>query len=55
MEKKIKMSEDIEVITPEEPEVKSEALYPLFSRCKYGKLLHQDKMYNICPACGNKR
>lgn len=45
---------EIEVITPEKPEVK-EALYPLFSRCECGKLLSKDKMYNVCPNCGNKR
>lgn len=53
--------EEIEVITPETPEVKEEGLYELkdlpesFSRCKCGKLLHKDKLYNICPVCGNKR
>lgn len=54
IKKEVEEVEEIEVITPEKPEVK-EALYPLFERCKCGKLLSTDKMYNVCPSCGNKR
>lgn len=64
IKKEVKVEEitpEIEVITPETPEVKEEGLYELkalpksFSRCKCGKLLSADKMYNVCPSCGNKR
>lgn len=63
MPRKVKVLEEIEVITPETEVVKDKGIYKLkeevflngTSRCVCGKLLGSGREYDICPMCGKAR